>query len=126
MDYNNDGDLDLMLAGLPGNSHRINDIYRNNGDGTFTNSNAGLPGTADGNFVFADFDNDGDQDVAFSGYSNNNGPAASFYINNNGVFVENTTIGGLLIASQGTTMEWGIMTMTVTSIYLMQAVALRN
>src|SRR4051812_35903699 len=33
-DYDNDGDLDLFLAGT---------LYKNGGGGTFTNANAGLP-----------------------------------------------------------------------------------
>ena len=107
MDYDNDGDLDLLLAGLPNSGNRINAIYKNNGDGTFTDSNTGLTGTADGDFMFADYDNDGDMDVAFSGFSDNSGQIAKFYINNGGVYSENTSISNLLIESAGTVMVWG-------------------
>ena len=34
-DYDNDGDLDILLTGYTG-SGRISKIYRNNGDNTFT------------------------------------------------------------------------------------------
>lgn len=47
-DYNNDGNLDILLAGntqVPGEI-RISKIYKNNGNGTFTDINAGLSGLA--------------------------------------------------------------------------------
>jgi hypothetical protein len=62
-DYNNDGLEDLYVcqpAGLP------NRLYRNNGDGTFDDvtAAAGLDVLdASAMAIFADFDNDGDQDL---------------------------------------------------------------
>ncbi len=62
-DYDNDGDLDIYLvnAGL-----QPNRLYRNNGDGSFTDvgQSVGVADTGGGNGVaFGDYDNDGDLDI---------------------------------------------------------------
>ena len=70
VDYDNDGKLDLFVKNFEG----ANRFYRNNGDGTFTliANAAGLESATAGTdrgFIcsFADYDNDGFMDVAFSG-----------------------------------------------------------
>ena len=68
-DYNNDGKLDLAVCGFLPSGERITRIYRNNGDGTFTDIGAGLPGVAYGSLAWGDFDNDGKLDLAISGYT---------------------------------------------------------
>jgi enediyne biosynthesis protein E4 len=71
-DYDNDGDVDLFVAGL-----RANILYRNNGDGTFTDvtEKAGLakPDPQYGTLwavaaAFADYDRDGRLDLFVSNY----------------------------------------------------------
>ncbi|MBK8829446.1 MAG: VCBS repeat-containing protein [Saprospiraceae bacterium] len=70
-DYNNDGHTDLYLTkclggALPGNPARTNLLYRNNGNGTFTErgAEAGLNDNAQSwSTAFEDFDNDGDFDA---------------------------------------------------------------
>lgn len=70
-DYNNDGNIDLYISkclanAQPGNPARTNLLYRNNGDGTFTETGAeaGLDDNAQSwSTVFEDFDNDGDFDA---------------------------------------------------------------
>jgi hypothetical protein len=68
-DFDNDGWLDIALCGNTGSTN-ITRIYRNNGNGTFTNLDAGLPGIAQGNLEFGDFDADGDLDLLLQGTTN--------------------------------------------------------
>lgn len=100
-DYDGDGDEDLYfphqptvaehLAGRPG---RPNELYRNNGDGTFTEV-AGEAGVAlqawSNSAYFADYDNDGDQDLFVANWGRN-----TFYANNgDGTFDDRTESTGL-------------------------------
>lgn len=66
-DYDNDGDQDLLLSG-GNNSTKLTQIYKNDGTGTFTSANAGLPSTVTGDANFGDYDNDGLLDVLLTGY----------------------------------------------------------
>ena len=70
-DYDNDGDTDFYLTkcrqgGSPGDIDVINQMYKNNGDGTFTEvgaeTNTNDPDQS-WTTVFEDFDNDGDFDL---------------------------------------------------------------
>ncbi len=92
-DYNNDGFQDMYLAkcrgGAPvGDPQRINLLYKNNGNGTFTEVGA-LAGVNDGaqswSTAVEDFDNDGDMDFLLSNISDTN----KLYRNNgNGTFTD--------------------------------------
>jgi len=92
-DYDNDGDQDMYLAkcrgGAPlGDPQRINLLYKNNGNGTFTESGA-IAGINDGaqswSTAVEDFDNDGDMDFLLSNISDQN----RFYRNNgDGTFTD--------------------------------------
>lgn len=71
VDYDNDWDTDLYITkcrqgSSPGDIERTNAMYRNNGDGTYTEVGAQI-GLADNAqswaTVFEDFDNDGDFDA---------------------------------------------------------------
>jgi hypothetical protein len=100
MDYNNDGFEDMYLAkcrgGAPvGDPQRINLLYKNNGDGTFTESGAEA-GVNDGaqswSTAIEDFDNDGDMDMILSNISDEN----RFYQNNgDGTFTDIYSTSGL-------------------------------
>ncbi len=90
-DYNNDGYLDILLTGYSSTFGDISRIYRNNGNGTFTDLNAGLPGVEESSAVWGDYDNDGYLDILLTGYSGS-GPISKIYRNNgNGTFTELTT-----------------------------------
>lgn len=68
-DYNNDGNIDLIISGTGGASgaERFTDIYKNNGDGTFSNINANLPGVSHSSIEWADFNMDGNLDLFITG-----------------------------------------------------------
>jgi hypothetical protein len=65
-DYDNDGDLDLVMTGYK-DSVRFTKVYRND-SGTFVDSGAAILGVA-GRAVWGDYDNDGDLDLLLTGYT---------------------------------------------------------
>ncbi len=99
-DYNSDGRPDLVMSGVDGVSPApLTKIYRNDGS-TFTDIAAAVPGVADGETAWGDYDADGDLDLAISGTSPT-GPLNAVYNNNAGAFsdfgtgIVGTTIGSL-------------------------------
>ncbi len=65
-DYDNDNDLDILITG-ESLERSYTDVYENKSGLYFENINAGLPGVADGNALWGDFDHDGDLDILLSG-----------------------------------------------------------
>ena len=70
-DYDNDGDLDLVVAGYYGESGEsyLTCIYRNNGGGEFVDSGISLPGVNSSSVAWGDYDGDGWLDLAIAGYT---------------------------------------------------------
>jgi hypothetical protein len=72
-DHDNDGDLDMALSGIDVNGLSRLTIYNNNGKGTFSIERRLFPsqgGPSDplySDLQWVDYDNDGDQDLVFSG-----------------------------------------------------------
>ncbi len=64
-DYNNDGYLDILLAGE--GYDPLATLWKNNGDLTFTEVSVGLDNLGGTNAEFRDIDNDGDLDILISG-----------------------------------------------------------
>ena len=94
-DYDNDGDLDLVAVG----TYQPHALFRNNGDGTFTNV-AAAAGIADprGGWgsLFADYDNDGYVDLyitrgGWSGAAEN----TLYHNNGDGTFTDVTHTAGV-------------------------------
>ncbi|MBI1922784.1 CRTAC1 family protein [Candidatus Poribacteria bacterium] len=107
-DYNNDGDIDLYIvngADPDGSGSRFardftapvpptNVLYRNNGDGTFTDvtPQAGVGHTGYGvGCAAADYDNDGYRDL----YVTNYGPNVLYHNNGDGTFTDVTQKAGV-------------------------------
>ena len=69
-DFDNDGDIDIFATNLGAPANRRHALYRNNGDGTYTNV-ASAAGAANFEFgwgcVMTDFDNDGFADIFMAG-----------------------------------------------------------
>jgi hypothetical protein len=103
-DYDNDGDLDLVLCG---ESDTINNsltrVYRND-NGTLAAVSTGLPDAEGiGSLAWGDYDNDGDLDLAFAGWTS--GTAFTrIYRNGNGTF---TDISAGLPTGDYSGMAWG-------------------
>jgi tetratricopeptide (TPR) repeat protein len=81
VDYDHDGDLDLLLTGSgfkPGDAPNV--LWRNNGDGTFTEQTeqTGLGGSGNtAAAILTDYNNDRAVDLAITG----DGPAPTIYVN---------------------------------------------
>lgn len=65
-DYDNDGDLDILVAGKTSIGTATTNVYRND-NGTYVNINAGLTGIIEGEAKWADLDNDGKLDIILTG-----------------------------------------------------------
>jgi hypothetical protein len=105
-DYDNDGDLDILLTGNTGSSD-ISKIYRNNGNNTFTEQTGiSLAGVSGGSATWGDYDNDGDLDILLTGYTNDKNYISKIYKNNgNNTFTEQTGIS--LTGVDGSSVAWG-------------------
>ncbi|MFK7783188.1 FG-GAP-like repeat-containing protein [Psychroserpens sp.] len=94
IDYDNDRDIDMFIAKCGGGP--INQLFTNNGDGTYTDT-APAQGLDDGmqtwSSAWGDYDNDGDMD-AYIGASS--GTSKLLRNDGNGVFVEVTGTSGVL------------------------------
>lgn len=92
-DYDNDGNLDLLLTGATSQTNQISKIYKNNGDNTFTEQTSiALTGVTNSSVAWGDYNNDGYLDILLTG--NNGTEYISVVYKNNGSnnFEEQVTI----------------------------------
>ena len=107
-DYDNDGDLDLLLTGYTG-TNWVSKIYKNNSDNTFTEQTGiSLTGVYTSSVDWGDYDNDGDLDIVLTGgyYSGSNQRISKIYRNNgDNTFTEQTSIS--LPSVSNSSVAWG-------------------
>ena len=84
-DYNNDGYIDIFISGTNSNSQIVANLFKNNGDGTYSETSDIFQPLRLCSPSFADLDNDGDEDLFICGH-NGNDEVSEIYINNNGSF----------------------------------------
>ncbi len=101
-DYDNDGDLDLLLGGEDARRSSVTRIYRNE-SGTFVDAEADLPGLAYGAAAFGDADADGDLDLVMGGISRD-GSYADVFRNDEGAF---TPLASGIDPAVFGTFDWG-------------------
>ncbi|MBX7050989.1 MAG: FG-GAP-like repeat-containing protein [Flavobacteriales bacterium] len=105
IDYDNDCDMDMFIAKC--GSDNIDQLHRNNGDGTFTSvgAEAGIADpTQSWSSAWADYDNDGDMDVFIGASSMGSGGHKLYENNGDGTFT-NITEGSGFDAQDGVNIE---------------------
>jgi hypothetical protein len=103
-DYDNDGDLDVVITGTNA-SALFASVWRNDGNGNFTDAGAGLTAVDIGYVAWGDYDNDGDLDLLIGGDTlTSDGGYSRIYRNDGGTFSDvNAGLQGLLWSSAA----WG-------------------
>jgi len=90
-DVNHDGSLDLLVAGTVNGDTPETTIYLGDGEGGFTEADAGLKGFTAGASAIADVNRDGNRDLVLSG-STADGVETTLYLGNgDGTFSEAET-----------------------------------
>lgn len=108
-DYDNDGDLDLLVSGAESNiAVNYTKVYKND-HGVFTDINAALPGTWESDIDWGDYDNDGDLDIVIQGfhiggtvlYKNNAGTFSPVTISSSNTVAYNSSATWVDVDSDG-------------------------
>ncbi|MFC2138742.1 FG-GAP repeat domain-containing protein, partial [Bacteroidota bacterium] len=103
-DYNNDGYLDILLAGRNNSHEDTSKIYKNNGNGTFTEqTNISLIGLSFGSANWGDYNNDGYLDILLTGYNNSDRITKIYKNNGDNTFSEIDKLANVALSTAG----WG-------------------
>ncbi len=86
-DFENDGDMDLIVTGAQRASYLTTKLYRNN-QGTLENYDVLIHGMIHGEIQWVDFDGDGDLDIAICGQNPSFEADAKIYENVDGAFID--------------------------------------
>ena len=103
-DYDNDGDLDILMAGAHEGLQFLALILKNEGNNQFTDLEANLPGVQSASIAWVDYNNDGQPDVMVNGDSGG-GMITRLFKQENGTFTE-VNIDGFTGLSYGD-FQWG-------------------
>ncbi len=110
-DYNNDGRMDILFVNSGSSDFFVppaplhHGLYRNNGDGTFTDVTAQAGITADFfgmGVAIGDYDGDGWPDIFITGWAK----CVLYHNNRNGTFTDVTAASGIAPSKWGTSAVW--------------------
>ena len=104
-DYDNDGDLDILLTGESYKGSIISKIYRNDGKNLFTDINAGLVPVFLSSAKWGDYDNDDDLDVLITGERYNGSLISKIYRNQGKDIFKDIHAG--LEGVRNSSVDWG-------------------
>jgi len=106
-DFDNDGDMDLLISGYNSSYAPFTALYDNDSEGLFTlNTQSNLSQLYWGTSDFVDYDNDGDLDLFITGADSNTIPYTKFYSNTNGVFNEDTVASSGVFGTYISSSDW--------------------
>ena len=114
-DYDNDGDLDMIMTGKAnGCGAVVSGIYRNEGNDFFYKISDNFTTATRASLKWADLDNDGDLDFVVAGVDGSENPFTRIYLNSNNsnLFVGNTaptepTDLGAVVDGGDVYLSWG-------------------
>lgn len=111
-DYDNDGDLDVVLVGALNTIVARSELLKNNGDGTFTKdetASSTIEAVSLGDVQWFDYDNDGDLDLLVTGRPTSTGTDAvtNLYDNSNGVLTLNSSVSSTFTDVYYSSVKWG-------------------
>jgi hypothetical protein len=89
-DYDNDGDLDILISGQDDNNVKITKLYQNTNGSFDEDTSNNLSGVSNAFAVFGDYDNDGDLDILLTGQDNDYVRQSKLYKNTDGYYTEDT------------------------------------
>jgi predicted nucleotidyltransferase len=104
-DFDNDGNLDILLTGLTSNNVPVTQIWRGNGAFGFSLVNSSLPGVYYGSVAVGDYDNDGYIDILLTGADASSAPVAQVWRNQQNLTFSN--IGVPLPKVYSGSVAWG-------------------
>ena len=87
-DYDNDGDLDLIVTGYDAGNSPLTRVYRNDGGTLVNTAISNIVSVGEGSVAWGDYDNDGYLDLAVTGLNNGSRHFRIYHNNQNGTFTQ--------------------------------------